>query len=244
MGRGRSSSGGSSRGSSSSGSRGFSSSSRGRSNSRRFSSGRWNNSPSRTTVIIGGHHNNRNYGGGKSEVGVLVFMAVIFMLFGLVPFAMGVGIVVKANRYETVQAVCVDNNYSGGWYYTTYEYEVKGIDYKNESSVGWEFPETKGKTVTIYYLKSNPNQITEEAPTSAGKGVAIMLFSLVFVGAGVLLICAAVKQRKQGKINVGEKSSETEVPAFEEETEIKCPYCGSKYDKKLSACPRCGASKK
>ena len=132
MGRGRSSSGGSRGSSSSGGSRGFSSGSRGRSTSS-FSSSRWRSTPTRSTVIIGGYNSGNHHRSVNSGIAPLIFMAIIFLLFGLFPFVMGTSIIVKANKYSSVQAVCIDNNYSGGWYYTTYEYTVKGIEYENES---------------------------------------------------------------------------------------------------------------
>lgn len=231
MSRGRSSGG--SRGSSSSGgSRGMSRSSfNSGSSSRRYGGG------NRTTVIIGGGHHG-HYHGGSAGPGTYIFMAVIFIMFALMGLGFGINMIAEANRYDSVLAKCVDNEKTHGWYYTTYQYTVDGNFYENRSMEGWEFPEDINAVVEIYYLKSDPNCITEERPGSIGGGIGLILFAAAFGGVGALLIRTAVKSKNKLK-----SSSEGTPVEEKEETHIRCPYCGSGYDKKLSSCPKCGASK-
>ena len=228
MSRGRSSSGGGSRGSSSSGGRGMSRSSYNRGSHRSGRSGRYSN----TTVFIGGGHSH----GGPAGPGHLIFMAVIFLLFGIGFFIFGVSLAVQSFRYAPVDARCVDNDLVGGWYYTTYEYNVDGYDYTSTSNEGWEKPEVIDRVVTIYYLKSNPYEITEERPGNGG-GVVVAIFALVFVAAGGLLIWQAVKHKKPNK------QLADGTLTIKEETHTRCPYCGSKYNKNSDSCPKCGAGK-
>ena len=231
MGRGRSS-GGSSRGSSSGSSRGMSRSSF---NSSRTSSRHYGGN--RTTVIIGGGHHG-HYHGGHAGPGTYIFMAVIFIMFALMALGFGINMIAEANRYDSVLAKCVDNEKTHGWYYTTYQYTVDGNFYENRSMEGWEFPEDINAVVEIYYLKSDPNCITEERPGSIGGGIGLILFAAAFGGAGALLIRTAVKSK-----NKVQSSSEGTTVEEKVETHNKCPYCGGKYNKSSDSCPKCGASK-
>ena len=228
MGRGRSRSGSSSFG----GSRGSS-----RSSVSRHSRSGIGHSHHHTTVFVGGH------GGvhvGTGGPGTFIFMAIIFIFFGLMALGFGIGMFAEAGRYASVKATCVKNEEVHGWYYTTYEYKVDGTEYENRSNEGWEFPEDVGAVVTIYYLKSDPNEITEERPGNIGAGIGLTVFSLIFIGAGGLLISQAVKR----KGNIGTQSNnETTTNNEKIETYNKCPYCGSKYNKSSDSCPKCGASK-
>ena len=241
MSRGRSSSG--SRGSSFSSSRGSSrSSSRGFSRSGSRSSGYRNHSSRHTTVFVGGggYYDDGSRVTGKAGGGLLIFMSIFFLLFGGLALIFGVDMISDSLKYDSVLGTCISNRDRDGWYYTTYSYTVDGYNYVNESIEGWELEETIGKTVTIYYLKDNPNVITENKPEGAGTGIVVLVFSLVFLGAGVLLIVTGVKQIKKEK---NKKVAEVNVGTEKVEEKIRCLYCGSKYDSKLSSCPKCGASK-
>ncbi len=237
MGRGRSSGG--SRGSNSfgGGSRGMS-----RSSVRSNRSGRSWGGHHHTTVFIGGH---RHYhgGGGSSIVGIVV--GAIFVLVGLFVMFSGLSSCASTNKYATVDAECIKNEYVSGWYYTTYEYSVDGVDYTNRSNEGWELPETVGKVVTIYYLKSDPNEITEENPNDNGEGGVVVFAGLICAGLGALPLVLCIKELKKKKENSAnpENDSSTIQPTIKEETHNKCPYCGSKYKKTSDSCPKCGASR-
>ncbi|MBQ9795738.1 MAG: hypothetical protein IJW36_02075 [Clostridia bacterium] len=237
MGRGSSSSGGGSRGGSFGGgsSRGMSRSSF---NSR--SSHHWGRSHHHTTVIVGGH-GHHYHGSGSPWIGVIV--GAIFVLVGLFCVFGGFGQLFKSNDYASVSAKCIDNDYVSGWYYTTYEYTVNGTDYTNRSIEGWELPEDVGRYVTIYYLKSDPNVITEENPNDkAGAGIMIVVgFICAGMGAIPMVICIkALKQKKTTDTNAGESAS---VEQPKEEPTNKCPYCGARYKKSSDSCPKCGASR-
>ena len=229
MGRGRSSSSGGSRGSSSfgGGSRGISRSS--------VRSGSRSHMHSHTTVFVGGGHHYHNRDAGP---GTFIFMAVIFIFFGLMALGFGIGMFAEAAKYSSVNAKCIENEKVNGWYYTTYEYTVKGTEYENRSNEGWEFPEDEGAVVKIYYLKSDPNEITEERPGDIGAGIGLTFFALIFTGAGVLLIAQAVKLKNKASQSTDETTVGEKV-----ENHIKCPYCGSRYNKSSNSCPKCGASK-
>ena len=233
MGRGRSSSG-AGRGMSRSGSSG-----RGLSRSR-FNS-RSSGTHSHTTIFIGGGHGGHHISYGKADFKTLILMAVIFLAFGIGFSIFGAHIAIQNSQYATVQAECVDNDYIDGWYYSTYDYTINGKEYTNISKEGWEKDEIIGEIVTIYYLKSNPNVITEKEPNgNTGSGIIVVLFSLVFVGAGVLLIVAAIKSKKGAKQTTEQTTSSPEII---EEKSNKCPYCGSRYNRNSDSCPKCGASR-
>ncbi len=238
MGRGRSSSGGGSRGSSSSSSRGFSSSSRGRSSSSsRSSSYHYHNS---TRVYYSGGSTTSSNISGK---GVLIAMGVIFLLIGLSLLIVGIRSFGIENDYKKVQAVAIDNDYINTWYYTTYEYEINGVEYTNRSQEGWEYPETIGKIVTIYYLKDNPNYITEKTPNSDGTSTAVTIGGLVFGLVGVGLIVGGVKTKQQKDTETKQINTISQEEPQVKETKIRCPYCHSYHDKNVDSCPNCGASK-
>ncbi|MBR6779275.1 MAG: hypothetical protein IKM43_03940 [Clostridia bacterium] len=239
MSRGSSSS--SSRGSSSSSSRG---SSRSSWSSSRGSSRSWGSS-NHTTVIIGGS------GGHYSGKANPIAWIVILFLIGLMSFTFGVSLASDSNQYGKVYAECVDNDYIGGWYYTTYEYTVNGKEYESRSEEGWEFPETEGKTVEIFYLKDNPNIITEKEPSGSGVGAVLIVVGLICIGVGVLIIVHQVKKKKKAKAEQttdSQSTTDTEPTILDETTKqeeqfVRCSYCGSKYDKTATSCPKCGASR-
>lgn len=244
MGRGRSSSG-SSRGFSSSGSRGRSSWSSSSSHSR----GGLRTS-SRTTVIIGGGYNRGvssysggSYNGGTSRTASIV-LGIIFAIFGSIIMIPGFIQCSQYFKYDTTTAVCVDNVYSHGWYYTLYDYSVDGKFYNDiRSNQGWEFAEDVGATVKIYYLKSDPSEISEDCPVSLVDGLWLVGFGVIFGGVGIAVLVSGIKKhKKSGNAefdNVEISSSRT----LDESPHTYCSYCGAKYDKHLNSCPKCGAGK-
>lgn len=232
-----------------------SSSSRGRSS---FGGGRGRSSTSRrsvrhggrTTIIIGG---NNHYSNGRTTKAGCIAGGIICLLLGIVVFVAIISGIVDANRYASVKGTCISNEYAGGYYYTTYSYEVDGKSYINRSDVGWELAEDEGKVVTIYYEKDNPNNITEEKP-GMGPGViiAVSCISLIFISFGIALIINGIKMKNVEENAGGLSQEETEMEeqeipiapaAPQEPQEVQCSYCGSKYKKSLSSCPRCGAGK-
>ena len=238
MGRGRSSSGGGGgRGSSFSGggSRGRSSSSA-RGHSSHFGGGH------HTTIFVGGPS---HYHGGGSGKAVLIVMAIVFMMFGIAMLGVSVNSFNAENDYGKVQAECIDNDYISGWYYTTYEYTVNGTEYVRRSVEGWEYPEVEGKIVTIYYLKDNPNHITEKAPNSGETGVAVLVAGLIFTGVGVALLVTGIKSKKAEEVSESSSTSSESSSSSSSTAEqyTRCAYCGSKYKSSLSSCPKCGAGK-
>ena len=227
MSRGRSSSGG--RGSSSSG-------------GSRGSSSRSSRSSSRVHIV---HHrsgtSHHSSSGGKPP---FLVMAIFFLIFGLSAIYGGIGFIVQGNEYGSVQATAISNDYIGGWYYTTYEYTINDIEYESRSSEGWEYPEEIGSIVTIYYLQSNPYEITELEQEGMDIEAVIMFIGLgaVFVGASVLLFMNAKKAKAQAV--EAKKEVETMLTGKVDPDFVKCAYCDSTYSKGLPSCPRCGAGRK
>lgn len=241
MSRGRSSSGGS-RGSSSSSSRGSSSwSSRGRSSwsSSSRSTSTIHRSGNRTTII----YSNSSYGssGSGGSVGAWI-LGILFIMVGIGLFFGSIGTFAQSFKYDEVGATCIENDYDGVWYYTTYRYYVNGNEYVSESNQGWEFPEVKGAHVTIYYEKNNPYEISEENPADAGAAGIMFFCSLVTIGLGALPIIITVKNKKRSS-QVSSAESEP-APPVESKPEFNvCQYCGGKYDITATSCPKCGAGK-
>lgn len=229
MGRGRSSSSG--RGSSSSS--GSWSSSRGSSRS---------GSSSRTTVIW---HSRSSYHGNGSFS--LLPIAIILLIIGAIMTMFIVPSIFEGFNYGSVSAKCIKNVERNTWYYTTYEYVVDGVEYVNESEEGWEFPETVGKTVTIYYLKDDPTSITEKNPGIDSADGIILVIGLVFVGVGIYLIFLSKKlkaKKEIGNNGVEERdfnNQEISNTNSRMPEKIKCHYCGCKYNPSLNSCPSCGA---
>ena len=237
MGRGRSSSGGSSRGSSSSSSRGGSRSSWSRGSSRSS----WGSSRHTTVVIGGGGH---SYHTG-SAASTRIVPAVILFIFGTIITIFSFLMLVDRLSYGSTYGTCLDNDYLGGWYYTSYSYTVDDRDYVNRSEEGWEFPEVKGNTVKIYYKKSNPNIITEKEPAGIVGCVAAFLVATGLNAGGVALVIAHVKaKKKENDVAVSNTTSlSTEAHIEPESTHTVCSYCGGIYLKTAQKCPHCGASK-
>lgn len=209
-----------------SGSRGSSGSSVGRSGSGRVHH--------RTTIFVGGRHHGE---GGSPWIGIIV--GLIFAVVGLSVSVMGVTNIFK---YGTVSATVVANEQKGAYYYTTYNYTVDDKNYTNRSMQSWEFEEDKD-VVTIYYLKSDPNKIYEEAPTTKGEAAIMIVFGLIFAGGGAAAFLVCFKEIKN-KINKSSKGeSDIEKSTSREESTRTCAYCGTKYNKNSSSCPKCGAGK-
>ena len=190
---------------------------------------------SHATVFIGGGGHHR-YGSGNVRPGMFIFMAIFFIVMGMIPVVLGINYIAERFKYDSVNAECVLNDKVSGWYYTTYKYEVDGKEYRNRSEEGWEFPEEVGKIVEIYYLKSNPNVITEKRPGSLG-GIGLLLVGLIFVGAGGLLILG-IKQSNKLKNGNENKSAYSQPKA-----ESRCQYCGAKIGDDENSCSKCGASR-
>lgn len=241
MSRGRSSSSG--RGSSSSSSRGSSSSSGMRSSSWR-SGGRRNWHSSHRTVIFWGNGS----GGGPASIKALLVTGIFLFIFGGIILCCMLPAFFNGFKYAEVEAKCISNQERNSWYYTTYEYEVDGIEYVNESDEGWEFPETVGKTVTIYYLKDNPDFITELNPGLEGGDFVFVITGLAFVVTGVVLIVLYNKKKKlQNQGQETENSTSEGIGEQQNQSQssnmVRCIYCGCRYDGTKSECPSCGAKK-
>lgn len=237
MGRGRSSSSG--RGSSSSRGSSFS-----RGSSRSSSGSSWSSSRSGGRTVIW-HTSSHNGNGSFTLLPIAIFLIAIgaVALFIIVP-SMFTGF-----KYAEVSARCIKNEEYSGWYYTTYEYEIDGVEYTSESQEGWEFPEVIGKNVTIYYLKDDPSIITEENPGFTSADLPILACGVVFVGAGIGLIFLNKKLKaKQASQQLSESNTsisiENNQPKAQVAEKTKCSYCGCKYDASLDSCPNCGASNK
>ncbi len=219
--------------------RGFSSSGRGSSSSGRgFSSGGHSHSHhgrshSHTTVVVGNSYYGGGYSsGGSSTIGYIVLIVMLF-LFGFMFGYVGIDNILEGFKYDTVQAVCVDNTQSYGYYYTTYEYTINNEDYKSRSDVGWQFPEEIGATVEIYYEKDNPRNITEEKPVGTAAYISAIV-GVVLCGAAVAVIVYVVKLKKKAK-NAEDSATVSATPKT-----IKCAYCGKVLSSSNQTCPNCG----
>ena len=216
MGRGRSSSGGG-------GSRGMSSSSSFGGGSRH------------TTIIIGGGRHYHSH--GKATKSAYIIASFFFLMFGLFLILGLIAMVNEVNSFAPVQGTCVKNERVNGWYYTTYEYTVNGIDYRERSNEGWEFEEELGEVVTIYYEKDNPKNIQETKPELGDAWIAAVL-AVVFTSVGVWLLVKGVKMKNDQEATVNKAPAIDNIPNNDGYT--TCSYCGSKYKKELDSCPKCG----
>ena len=229
-GRSRSSSGGSSRGSSRSS---FSSSSRSY------------HSPMRGNVVIINRHGGRHSGG--SPVTAVIAIGIMFLLFGLIALMLTIpNLWKKQEEYSPTLGTAVSNSIDDGWYYTTYDYYVEGIKYRNMSQEGWEYPETIGRTVPIYYQISNPNIITEELPKKTNTtapliaGIALTSIGIFFLIIGISLKKASQHSTAEEVFSMPNSSSNQNT----EETKTYCSYCGALIPTNKDKCPNCGAPKK
>ena len=236
MGRGSCSSGG--RGSSSSGGGSGFSSSRGWSRSS-YSRSRSSSSSIRSS-------GSSSYSSSSGSGAPPVILGIIFLIFGIAIIAAGLAGFIKAGKYSTTYGTAIENNNAHGWYYTTYSYYVDGESYVNESQEGWEYPETVGKTVKLYYLKSNPNYITEKDPANTDDGPVIIIIGCVFGGIGLDLTIYSINAKREDKKQLAEAKEDKPLPLLFNNTDnkIACPYCGTKYNKNSTSCPNCGASNK
>lgn len=210
--------------------RGSSSSGRGRSSGGRGSS----SSGRRSSYSSGGSHSHTRYYSSNNfnnKTGYVI-LSIVFLIFGFAANVVSIMGFVENSKYGKTIGVCTDNTFSLGWYYSTYSYSVDNNLYINTSSEGWEYPESVGKTVTIYYLKSNPNEITEKLGTSLETAIIFNIMSLgLIVGSIVFAVLAENVVKKK-------KNKYKEI----EEMSIKCTYCGTKLKKDSHSCPNCGAS--
>ena len=230
-----------SRGRSSSSGRGSSRSSW--SSSRGSSRSSWGSSRSRGTTIIWHSSSGGSHGSGSGSFSLLP-VAIFLIIFGAIVLFAVVPSIFNSFDYGKVSAVCLENDKIGGWYYTTYEYEVDGVEYTNRSEEGWEFPETIGKNVTIYYLKDDPNVITEQNPGFTTADGIWLVIGIGFVAGGIGLIFLNKKIKAQKKLEEASQSQTTEQVLIEKkDTKVKCPYCGSSYDNNETSCPNCGSNK-
>jgi len=151
----------------------------------------------------------------------------------------GIGRCCAVFDYAKVKAVAISNEYSQGYYYTHYNYTVKSNRYDNvRSNQGWQFEEVIGKTVEIYYLKDDPEEIYEERPVDVAEGGILTGFGLIFAVFGSLPIIIGVKALKNKKKG-GSDDASSGTP---QEYDVSCPYCGNKYKNTANRCPKCGAS--
>ena len=225
--------------SSSSGSRGRSSSSRGRSSSFRSSSSSRSRSSSHSVI-----HNSVYYADGSSnhispierEKGAILglFITSIFFFFiGFLCTYLYIDNCILANKYCETTGYVVKNEVGfEDYYYTTYTYTVNGTEYQSRSEVGWEFPEND-PTALIYYLKSNPDIITDENPKDEGM-ISYLIVGLVIIAVSTGLLITAIKKHK----NLAIKIKKEELA----NTPITCPYCRTVLSSNVDKCPNCGAN--
>ncbi len=206
-----------------------------------WSSGRHH---SHTTVFVGGHRHVHHHGSGSPIVAVIV--GVIFALIGSFTLLGGIVSIFSSPEYLPVSAKYVRYDEGmGGWNYRTYDYTIDGIDYTNRSMQSWEFADEQdiGKFFTIYYLESDPNMIYEEIPENDDSGNGVMIFGgLLFASVGILTVVVSVKSIK--KRNSSEDVGDGEIKKESvDSSRVRCPYCGTKYNRNSNNCPQCGASR-
>lgn len=194
-----------------------------------------------STVIIGHHGYYRS--GGSPLIGIIV--GVIFAIVGFVVICMGIGQAFAVTDYSKVTAVCVANeeNKVDGGYFARYTFVVDGKQYANvRSNQSWVATEDIGAEVIIYYLEDDPRQIYEKCPVSVKEGALIAGFGLIFATVGTIPLIISIKEIKRKKQKSNSQTTE-EPQSVRAETYNRCPYCGARYSKNLSSCPKCGASR-
>lgn len=144
-----------------------------------------------------------------SSICWIVFLGLLFI-------AVGISELIKCNSYSAINGVMVDNDLIEDLYYSSYEYVVDGKEYYSRSSEGWNEPKDIGKVFRIYYLKDNPNVITDE---NLSESDWIIEFAIGFfcLGIAVFLIVRVVKLK--GQFNKAETTTQ-------EKTLVICEYCG------------------
>ena len=200
-----------------------------------------------TTILVGGsyRHGGRYHGSGSPWVGVIV--GAIFLITGFFIVIGGFVSLFSSSNYLPIEARYVDcDEGRGGWYYRTYTYTIDGTDYTNRSMQSWEFADLNdiGKVFEIYYLESDPNKIYEEIPeeNDVSENVVIIFSGLVCGGIGALALVLCLKDIKKKK-ETNNSGSTTNKEVIKEQTDTKCPYCGSRYNKNSNNCPKCGAGR-
>lgn len=146
----------------------------------------------------------------RSAVKATLGAGIVFMLFGLVFFAISLGLVMETKKFaETAQettAVVYDvetrrvrRNKKYRTEYDVYvQYQANGSTYKTELNGGNGSMDV-GETITVYYDPENPLDVRKSK--SAGMQSFAMILSLVFVAAGVGIgIVPAVKSSKRKKL--------------------------------------------
>lgn len=188
-----------------------------------------------TTIFVDGDYYNR----GFSWIGIVV--GAIFVLVGIWIVFGAFGKIADSFKYDHVQAKCISNKQVGFDYCATYEYTIDGKNYTNMSEQCWENPAIEEKEYRIYYLKSNPNKIYEDKPADLLEGVVLIFAGVICAGMGTIPIVIIIRQYKANKNEIEGTSTKSEKP-LEPEDKI-CEYCGTKYNRKLHSCPKCGAGR-
>ena len=184
------------------------------------------------------HHHRHRRGGVHVVVGPSILGYILFLIVGLAFAGVGIWLLCSAYAWAPTTGTCVLNEQTGIWHYSTYEYTVDGQYNRERSEEGWEFPEEIGDNVTIYYLKSNPEKITENAPDSTG-GWLMTSFGLVFAVIGVGAMLSQGKKKTSSREVAQSQPVAQEAPKSQKR---RCSYCGASYGGEKRNCPKCGAS--
>ena len=236
------------RGSSSSGGGGGSSFSGG--SFRGSSRSSYSRGSSRSSFGHSSHHHHHHYYGGDYSTNhhnsstSFLLVGIISIFIGLAFLAATISNFSIYNSYAAVEGTAIDNTYVNGWNYTTYTYTVDGTEYENRSQEGWEFPEIDGAKVIIYYLKEDPNVITENAPPSLTSCIVVAIIPVVLFTTSTLLFIKFAKLKKKEKLEEKNSQTLTNTNLYDKEEDVICKYCESKFAKSLNKCPHCGASRK
>ena len=204
------------------------------------------------------------YGRGGMVGAVLLLLVCIAIGLGLTIIGASMQ-TISANDYGQTVGTVVKNDYNysvedGDYYYfTTYRYTVNSTTYTQKSEIGWDEPADIGTTETIYYLKSNPQIVTDLDPEegqSSGKVVLIFVGLIFGVGGLICLIVCISKYRKNKKNSESSEEqtvSQTTASTSEPFTEYSsssyslndnrkvCEYCGTILRTGETKCPGCGA---
>ncbi len=154
----------------------------------------------------------------KSAAGATLGAGIIFMVFGLVFFAISLGLVMDAKKFseaaQETTAVIYDvethrvrRNKKYRTEYDVYvQYQANGSTYKAELDGGNASMDI-GETIKVYYDPDNPRDV-RSSKNGGAQGLAMVL-SLVFVAVGVGVgIVPAVKSSKRKKLKeTGEQAS-------------------------------------
>ena len=120
------------------------------------------------------------------------------------------------SEYKVVSGTCINNSYHRDpkepydnklYYFSTYRYTINGTTYETESRVGWEKPETIGKSVKICYNIKSPTDILEkegadnlDVKYNDGSRSNLYLSIGLYVVAAIILISAITNIIKTKKI--------------------------------------------